>query len=152
MTVVGDWRELSTLVGRGCAPWLGATAFAFLLPTPLEAVLAALFTTVLGSWLHEAGHVAAYWWTRGACEPVVVRSVLGVLATSVAVPDTRSHPRLVALGGPLPVAALGGVVALVAGVTSHPGLWGAAVALVLHSGGLLPGASDGNRLWGLEAR
>ena len=151
MRVVSDWTQLVVLVGGQGAPWLAAAGASLLLPTPLDAVLAALFSTILGSWLHEAGHVAAYWWTRGALEPVVVRSVWGFLATSVAVPRPGNHARLVALGGPLPVAALGVVVGVIAWATALPGLWGAAVALGLHGAGLLPGASDGNRLWGLEA-
>lgn len=149
MMAIGSWRQLAATVAVRAVPLLVAILLCGLLPTPADGVLAALFGLILSSWLHEAGHVVAYWRVRRAPEPVVIRRMLEV-ATSVVVDDPGARARLVALGGPLPVAVAGLILCTIAGVLGHPVLWGSGIAFAVHLGGLLPGCSDGNRICGLQ--
>ncbi len=57
---------------------------------------------------------------------------------------------MVALGGPLPTGVVGLVILLLASVTATRSLWGLGAALLFHLAGLLPGSTDGNRIWGLH--
>ena len=145
---IANPRELSGLVASRAVPCLAGVVPCALAPTPLDALLAALLATVASSWLHEAGHVLAYWRVRGGSETVALRHV-GVLATSVVVARPDEGTRWVALAGPAPVASLGVAAAAAAWLLGFPVLWGVAFAFLIHATGLVPGSSDGNRVWGL---
>ena len=84
----------------------------------------------------------------GRAESAYPRSAWG-LALSVRVRDPVRFRRRVALGGPLPVAGLGLVMATGAAIASSSVLAGASAALLVHGLGTLPGSSDGNRIWNL---
>ena len=82
----------------------------------------------------------------GRADSAYIRSAWG-LALSVRVSDPVRFRRRVALGGPLPVAGLGLVMATGAAIASSSVLAGASAALLVHGLGTLPGSSDGNRIW-----
>jgi hypothetical protein len=146
---VHGWAELGRLVAIRVSPWvLVATLAGWALPQPVDFVVVALLTVVVSSWLHEGGHVATFWRCAGRADSAYIRSAWG-LALSVRVSDPVRFRRRVALGGPLPVAGLGLVMATGAAIASSSVLAGASAALLVHGLGTLPGSSDGNRIWNL---
>ena len=93
----------------------------------------------------EPGSVADL--IRTAAEAVIDYRA-GLPHRPVAGPADRAA-LLAALGGPLPVAGLGLVMATGAAIASSSVLAGASAALLVHGLGTLPGSSDGNRIWNL---
>jgi Zn-dependent protease len=150
VTTARDWLGLARVVARGGWCWLTLGVLATIcLPSPVDAVTSAMFALPFSAWLHEAGHVIAYWTVSPATEPVQIRSHFG-LATSASVPEPGRASVWVALSGPLLPTLAGLVMCLLALETATPVLWGWGGALLLHLTGLLPGCSDGNRIWGLH--
>ena len=149
MTTVSSWSDLALRSGRGVTPWVAAGIPAWAAPRPLSAALIGLFALLGSSWLHEAAHVAAYWWARGGPEPVVVRSTYS-LATSVTVERPRLAESRVALAGPASASLAGLACIGIAWATGSLTLWTVGCALLVHLLGVFPGSSDGNRIWGLS--
>jgi len=108
-----------------------------------------LWALLLSTWFHESWHIIAYWIVAQRHAPIVVHHWGGV-AFSVTVPNPRQAARMVALWGPSGVGLLG--VGLIAWGTqlSLGELVAVGVSFAVHLVGLLPGCSDGNRVWGLD--
>lgn len=140
--------DLLRIVVRGAVPPAALAILCARAPTPLGYLLVMMLSLVASSWIHEGGHVLAYWRSAGAGR-AVVRGRFGV-ATSVLVPDPRRAVRRIAAAGPI-AAGVVGIVLIVPGraLGSHE-LVLAGSAFCLHALGLLPGCSDGNRVWGLD--
>lgn len=140
--------QLRQVMVRGALPPAALAVLCLAAPVPLGYLLLMIFSLISSSWVHEAGHVLAYW-RIGGTGRVVLRSRYG-MGLSVAVPDPGRATRRVAAGGPLAACAVGLALLALGYAVGSGSMLSAGAAFGLHVLGLLPGCSDGNRLWGLD--
>lgn len=145
---VSSWGGLAAVILRGGLPATLGCVAASQLPAPVDVVAVATCALLATAWLHEAGHVAAYWIICGRPEPVTMRVSFGI-ATSVVVDRPDLAPRRVALAGPLAPALLAFPFAAIGIGIGNSALAAVAVSCGIHLLGVVPGCSDGNRIWSL---
>ena len=142
----GDFAR--TLV-RAQGVWLTGLIVCLAIPDLLQVLLLMIFGVGVSRGVHVLGHAASYWLFHGP-GTVILRTRAGMAMGVTVPPDGRDDPRVIA-GGPL-LAGVIGVLAIVLGLFSpviRVEAFSLGTVFALHLGGLLPGNSDGNRLWSL---
>lgn len=135
---------------RGVCGWVFFGALSLSLPSVVgRFVVLLLLGLLVSSWCHESGHVVTYWRIRRNQENVLVHHCFG-LALSVTVRNPEVGCRVVALAGPMGVGMLGCGMLILGMVVASPEVIAVGMAFSIHLLGVLPGTSDGNRVWGLE--
>ncbi len=149
-TPVATWADLGKVIFRGLTPCIiTALAVQFIPTEAVRFLLLMILGLLAGSWIHESGHVLAYWHVRRSTDEVGVRHFFA-LAFSVTVPYPDIRPRLVAFAGPFIPGVLGCLLCLLGILLPSSECWAVGIAFSIHLLGLLPGNSDGNRIWRLD--
>lgn len=142
-----DVRSLVFFVLSRQWPYYILVVVAYLVPNSLRFVVISLCALVISTSIHEAGHICAFW-LLNEVSAVRIYSILGVFFRV----RVHSEPtRLIALMGPLAPSLLGVLLILLGCAINETVLIILGSAHCMHLVGLLPGNSDGDKIWGLSA-